>query len=219
MTISNEFINKLTKEGLKKPFPRPHIVAIKWLVLMTIYFAVLVSFSGFRPDILEKFNQSLYLIELFSMLLTAIVAAYAASFLALPDSNQKSWIRFLPFVPLAFLTGILVRGIYTSEALSLTECLKLGYYQCILHIMLYSILPAVMMFYTIQKAAPIKCCWAGSMAGLSVASFGYVALRLISKSDDPTLLLVWHFLPVLMIVMIGMILGKIFLGRIWYENR
>lgn len=217
MTISNEFINKLTKEGLKKPFPRPQIVAMKWLVLMAIYFAVLVSFSGFRPDILEKLGQSLYLVELFSMLLTAIIAAYAASFLALPDSNQKSWIRFLPFIPLAFLTGILVRGIYTSDALSLTECLKLGYYQCIIHIVFYSILPGIMMFYTIQKAAPVKCCWAGSMAGLSVASFGYIALRLISKSDDPTSLLVWHFLPVLMIVMIGMMLGKLFLGRIWHS--
>jgi hypothetical protein len=75
------------------------------------------------------------------------------------------------------------------------------------------------MFYTIQKAAPIKCCFAGAMAGLSAGSFGYVALRLISdKSDDATSLLIWHFLPVVGVVLISMMFGKIFLGKIWRKN-
>ena len=106
--------------------------------------------------------------------ITAIMAAWAASWLALPDTNQKSWVRFLPFIPLAFLMGVLVHGMFTTSTLTLTECLKMGRYDCILRIIIYSLLPAGLMFYTIQKAAPVRCCWAGTMAGLSVASFGYI---------------------------------------------
>lgn len=215
MTVSNEFINKLTQEGLKPVFPNPQIIAIRWLILIICYFALLISFSGFRPDILEKISQPLYLFEFGFMLLTGVLATYAASFLALPDSNQKSWIRFIPFIPLAFLIGILVGGIFSKNFITLTECLRSGHYECFIHVILYSILPTMMMFYTIHKAAPINYCWAGSMAGLSSASFGYIALRLVEKSDEPSMLLVWHFFPVVVVVMIGMMIGKIYLSRIW----
>lgn len=213
---NSEFINKLAGEGLKKDkFPSPHVVAAKWLILIVIYFTLLTVFSGFRADILEKITQPLYLIELFSILLVAIASSYAASYLALPDDNQVSWIRFLPFIPLIFLMGILVCGMCSPSSMTIMECIKMGQYHCIIHIALYGILPGALMFYTIEKAAPIKCCWAGSMAGLSVASFGYITLRLTSNGDDPALLFVWNFLPIFVIVMIGMMLGKIFLSHIW----
>lgn len=212
---TNDFIATLAKEGARKAFPSPSKVTIGWLLAIIAYFGLLIAFYGFRPDMAQKITQPVYLTELLGMTVTAIMAAWAASWLALPDTNQKSWVRFLPFIPLAFLMGMLVYGMFTNSALTLTECLKMGRYDCILRIVIYSLLPAGLMFYTIQKAAPVRCCWAGSMAGLSVASFGYILLRLIGKSDDPTQLLVWHFLPVFLIMAIGMMIGKTYLGRIW----
>lgn len=212
---TNDFITTLAKEGAKKPFPTPSKVVVIWLAAMTTYFAALVTFYGFRPDIAEKIAQPVYLTELLGITLTAIMAAWAASWLALPDTNQKSWVRFLPFIPLAFLMGILVHGMFTTSTLTLSECLKMGRYDCIFRIIIYSLLPGGLMFYTIQKAAPVRCCWAGSMAGLSVASFGYILLRLVDSSDDPAQLLVWHFLPIFLMMAIGMVVGQVYLGRIW----
>ncbi|PIR38818.1 MAG: hypothetical protein COV35_05465 [Alphaproteobacteria bacterium CG11_big_fil_rev_8_21_14_0_20_39_49] len=212
---TEDFIATLAKEGARKPFPRPSKVMLGWLLAVTAYFGLLIAFYGFRPDMAEKLTQPVYLLEVIGMAITAIMVAWAASWLALPDTNQKSWVRFLPFIPLAFLMGMLVYGMFTNSELTLAECLKLGRYDCIVGIVLYSLLPGGLMFYTIQKAAPARCCWAGTMAGLSVASFGYILLRLIGISDDPTQLLVWHFLPVFMIMAIGMMIGKVYLGRIW----
>jgi len=212
---TEDFIATLAKEGARKPFPRPSKVMFGWILAIFAYFGLLLAFYGFRPDMTEKLTQPVYLVEIIGMVVTAVMAAWAASCLALPDTNQKSWVRFLPFIPLAFLMGMLVYGMFTNSTLTLSECLKLGRYDCIVRIVLYSLLPGGLMFYTIQKAAPVRCCWAETMAGLSVASFGYILLRLIGKSDDPTQLLVWHFLPVFLMMAIGMMIGKLYLGRIW----
>ncbi len=212
---TNDFIATLALEGSGKPFPRSSYVMIGWLAAITSYFGVIVAFYGFRPDMAEKLAQPVYITELLGMAATAIMAAWAASWLALPDTNQKSWIRFLPFIALAFTMGILVHGMFTTSSLTFIECLKMGRYDYIVRIIIYSLLPGGLMFYTIQKAAPVRCCWAGSMAGLSVASFCYILLRLIGESDDPTQLFVWHFLPVFLIMAIGMIVGQTYLGRIW----
>ena len=77
------------------------------------------------------------------------------------------------------------------------------------------ILPGIMMFVVMQKQAATKCCWAGSMAALSVVSFAYILLRLTCETDAPIILAIWHFLPALVVVMSGMIIGKVFLGKAW----
>lgn len=210
---TDAFISQLAAGGAHKPMPRPLAVAGKWLGLLAVYFVVVTFFSGFRPDIAVKWTQPLYLMELTGMFATAVTAAIAASFLALPDIGQRPWIRFVPFVPLIILAGWLLHGITAGNAMPLIECIKMQRYQCIWLLMLFSILPGIFMFVTIQKAAPTRCCWAGSMAGLSVSSFGYILLRLISVSDDPTLLLVWHFIPVMLVTIIGMVAGKFYLRR------
>jgi len=212
---TEDFITTLVKEGARKPFPKPSKVTLGWLLTITAYFWLVVAFYGTRPDMSVKLTQPVYLTEILVMTITAIMAAWAASWLALPDADQKSWLRFLPFIPLAFLMGMLVYGMFTNSTLTLSECLKLGRYDCIMRIVLYSLLPCGFMFYSIQKAAPVRCCWAGTMAGLSIASFGYILLRIIGRSDDPTQLLVWNFLPVFLMMAIGMVIGQSYLGRIW----
>lgn len=207
------FISKLAAGGAHKPMPHPLAVAGKWLLALLVYFVAVTAFSGLRTDIAVKLGQPLYLVELTGMLATAMTAAVAASFLALPDVGQRPWIRFVPFLPLMMLAGWLLHGMAAGNAMPLIECIKMQRYQCIFLLMLFSILPGIFMFITIQRAAPTRCCWAGSMAGLSVASFGYILLRLVSDSDDPTQLIVWHFIPVMLVTMIGMISGKLFLGR------
>lgn len=211
MKISEEFIHNLAKEGAKKPFENPYLLGTKWFLLLTIYFAALVLFYGHRSDLLEKINQPAFLIEIIFLILTVITATFAASFLALPDLNQKPYIRFLPLIPLAFLSLMLIYGIFNFSTISFVECLKSGHSVCFTHLIFYSIIPALIMFWKVKKAAPIKFYWSGLMIGLAVASFGYLMLRLVEKSDEPELLLMWHFVPIFVIMIMGMIAGKILL--------
>lgn len=214
MNIDN-LITKISQEGAKKPLPNPMKVTVKWLLLMVLYFVVLASFSGLRPDILVKLLQPLFLFELVMILTLGVVCAYVASVLALPDSAQKPWIRFVPFVFLTCLLAILAYQIWTTKTLPLADCLKLGNYQCIMHIIFYAIMPAIVMFVMIKKAAPIKCCWLGSVVGLCVASFSYAMMRLVEASDDPSTLAVWHLVPVFLMIAGGVMIGEMVFGKIW----
>lgn len=215
--IDEGFIEKLSDEGAKKPISNPHFVVLKWFCFMVLYFIAILSFEGVRDDLGQKFTENFFQLEIFVMLIVVVTSSYAASFLALPDDNQNSWIRFLPFVPLLAVFGMIIYGIvFNSESLSLLECMRLKRFDCIIHVMFYSIFPAFLMFYMIQKSAPIRCNFVGALAGLSSSSLGYVMLRFTTqRSEDPTSLLIWHFVPVLLIVGICVMVGKIFLKNIW----
>jgi hypothetical protein len=200
-------ILKLVKEGPKKALSSPTYTLLNWIFLIIIYLSIVIYFKGIRDDLNFKITQSLFLIEIFLMLLLALSSALSASMLALPDVNQKAWIRFLPLIPLVIFTTLLAYSTFATSALSMIECILLSRFDCVFYIIFFSIVRASIMFYSIQKAAPIYCCWAGSMAGLSAASFGYILLRIIDPSDDPFQLIIWHFLPVILIMIIGMLLG------------
>lgn len=212
---TNELIAQLAREGAHKPAPPPARILVSWLGFMILYFFVLLAIHGLRSDIGQKLQQSLYLSEILLMLAIALLSALAASWLSLPDANQKAWIRFVPLLPLGAFAGMLIYGMLTTSALTLSQCLQLARYDCVIRIILYGLLPGGIMFSVTSRAAPTRCCWAGSMIGLSVASLGYILLRLVDPSDDPTQLIIWHFLPVLFMTVIGMMLGGWLLGRVW----
>ena len=109
--IDKNFINTLANEGSKAAFIKPSVIVAKWLGITLLYFIGIAIFTGPRFDVVSKLGQPLYLTELVLIILVGITAAIASSFLALPDSNQRPWIRFVPFFPLAFSIGILARGI------------------------------------------------------------------------------------------------------------
>lgn len=211
---TEEFITNLADTGAKKPLPHPLHIAGLWLAGIIAYFVISIEFLGFRPDIAVKLHQPLYWVELVAALATGIAAVFAASWLALPDVGQRSWVRFLPFLPMALLITVLGVGIVHYNAmLSLADCLRAGRYDCLMYIVLFSVLPAIVMFVTIEKAAPVRCCWAGSMAALAAASFGYIIPRLNDINDNPIHLVIWFFIPVMLITMIGMISGKFYFKR------
>jgi hypothetical protein len=210
---TENLIQRLATAGPRKPLAHPVITAGKWLLAVSMYVIVIAVFSDVRPDLGMKRHQPMFVMELVGMLATSVTAALAASWLALPDVGQRPWIRYLPFLPLLLLAVMLLEEMGPADAIPLIECVKLQRYDCIIRIVLFSLLPAAWLFGTIQRAAPTRCCWAGSMAALSVASFGYILLRLVDPNDDPSQLIVWHFLPVLIVTMIGMAVGRVYFRR------
>ena len=211
---TEDFIKNITQEGARKPFPAPYKVILIWILTIIVYFSALLTFYGFRPDIAEKITGPAYLFEIIIMFITMILSICASAWLALPDINQKSWIRFIPLITFSFLIIVLLYGVITNGTVSLTECLRVQHYDCIILVVMYSLIPGGIIFYTMQKAASLHSSWAGAMAGLAASSSGYILLRLIEESDDPGQLIVWHVLPVIFVMFISMILGKSYLCRI-----
>jgi len=210
---TSDLISRLAHEGAPKAAPKASAVVLRLLMLVTTYFVLLLVVHGLRDDIGHKLQQSLFLTEVLLMFSVVLLSALAAGWLSLPDINQKPWIRFVPLAPLGLFVGLLIYGMWSFSTLTLSECLQLGRFDCVVRIILYGLLPGGIMFYVTAKAAPTRCCWAGSMIGLCVAALGYILLRLVDPSDDPMQLVVWHFLPVIFMTVVGMATGRWLLGR------
>jgi hypothetical protein len=210
---ANELIASLAAEGAKKPLPHPLVQAVKWFGWMMVYFVAAAWLVEVRSDLSEKWLQPHYLVELGIITLGAVLSLVAASFLSLPDVGQRAWIRFLPLLPFVVIAGILLQNSASGDGLTLAECLRSGEYECMIYIVVFSILPAIGMFTAISRAAPTHRYWAGAMAGLSASSFGYLSLRLVDPHDDATMMIVWHYIPMLCIVLCCMLAGKVFFRR------
>ncbi|MEZ5690300.1 MAG: NrsF family protein [Rickettsiales bacterium] len=210
---TDSLIDKLSVEKLEPPLPDPIIMASKWIFVTITYFAFITVFFGLRSDIAIKIRESDYIFDVSVMFIAATSAMIAASFLALPDSGQKGWVRFIPLIPTLIIAFFLIKGVTHENSMSMMDCLKKKEYECMASILIFSSIMGVFIFAAIRKAAPTLCCWAGSMAALSIASFSYIMLRLIDIHDDPMVLMIWHFIPVFIVTVAGMFLGKIFLKR------
>jgi hypothetical protein len=212
MTI-DDMISGLAKEGAKKRFPSPLKILLGWAVLLLLYTVGVLVYFPIRPDFGEVLKRLSFLVQLGIAIVMVVSAAVSASYLALPDSNQKSWVRLLPLWPFILLMGMLIVAVAALGSAGLAGCLEMQQVVCAKAVFLFSALPSIVMMYTIQRAAPIHYFWAASMAGLAGSGIGYVFLLLIEPHENPAHLLIWHFLPVLFTMLVAISLGKFVLGR------
>lgn len=206
---TEQFISRLVEEGAKKPLPHPMKQTMLWLLGAFAYLGVLAIYTGFRDDIVEQLSSAAVNLELVLLLGMTASAAMAAFCLSRPDSHQKPWIKYLPF---GFLVAwALVAFAGSAGDLQLADfrnAMTLQQSVCAQHIVLISIPPGIAMFFILRMGATIRCCWAGSMAAWSVTAVTYMLMRLIEKNDDPAHLIVWHVLPIVLICIAGMMIGR-----------
>lgn len=206
---TEQFISQLVEEGAQKPLPHPMKQTLMWLLAAFVYLGVLALYFGFRGDIADQLSNAFIDLELVLLLGMAVSAAMAAFCLSRPDGYQKPWIKYIPF---AFLIPWIIVAFGGSagdlQLADFLQSMSLDQFSCTQHIVLISTPPAIAMFFILRKGATIRCCWAGSMAAWSVTAFVYMLMRLIEQNDDPAHLLVWHAVPIVLICMVGMMIGK-----------
>jgi len=188
-----------------KPAPHPFLLSLKWMGAAAIYLAVSLAFSGLRPDWFERLHNTWFVAELLALLGIFIVTSLSAALLAFPDLHQKRALVFAPVLP--FLVFLLVM-FFAWRADSPPAALPVHSFECTIGIMLMALLPAVWTFYSMRSYASTHSQWAGGVALLSAFSVGALWLRLHEANDSISHVIVWHYLPMLVIGLIGMWLGK-----------
>ncbi|MGE3713884.1 MAG: NrsF family protein [Alphaproteobacteria bacterium] len=210
---TEQFLSHLEQQGAAKPLPHPLLVAVRWVVLLLLYMLLVLAITTIRPDIDNKLTEVWFVAELAIMLATSCAAIFSASYLALPDCGQKPWLRFAPLLSITIMLVALAFFMMQPGAMTLSECLRAGEYDCIVHLIVFSIVPVLLLFAALSKSAPVLNGWAGAMIGLAAGSMGYTILRLTEASDDAIILAVWHMLPVAVITGCCVLIGRSILGR------
>jgi hypothetical protein len=67
-----------------------------------------------------------------------------------------------------------------------------------------------MLFY-MKKGATTNYDFSGFMLGLSAVSFSYLTLRLIEPNDVISHIILWHYVPMMVAIIVAVFVGRIFL--------
>ena len=212
--VNEEFIKNLAKQGAKKPIYQPQKQMLLWTMVMIFYASLIFIFLGFRADLSQKIQDIFFDLEIFLILATSVSAAFAASFLALPDLNQKPMIKKIPFIFLFLLCAVIARQYFMKGSSVVDEICGGANYQCALAIVIFAIIPSLIFFVILYRAATLNSALAGFMIGLCGGSFSYVLLRLVHSTEDVTHLFMWHFIPVFFVTIISTIIAKLVVKRI-----
>lgn len=206
---TDDLIQLFVREGAARPLRHPVQQTMLWVGGLLVYLMILLLMAGFRPDILTRLGVPGFWLELVLLFLLGVSASISAFCMSRPDGMQWPWSRYLPF-PLMLLWALVAfvgaRG--QIDINNLWHSMTLGQFDCPWHILLFSAVPAIVIFMLIRMGAAIRYHWAGMMATLSVTSFAYLFMRLVENNDNPAHLIVWHALPILLLCIIGMFAGR-----------
>lgn len=209
MANIDDLVARLAQDAAAvKPAPHPYMLSLKWTIAAAIYIAVSLALSGPRPDLLERFHSAWFAAEIVALLGIFIVTSLSTALLAFPDLHQKRRLAFAPVVPFILF---LVFMFFAWLADNPPSPLPVHSFECTLGITLMALLPAAWAFYSLRKYASTHYRLAGSAALLSAFSVGALWLRLHEATDSIAHLIEWHYLPMLVMGVGGLWLGKVLL--------
>jgi len=164
---------------------------------------------GIRPDIMSRVQDPVFILELTLVTAFAASAGAACLWLAVPGGDHV-WARRLPWA-----LFVLLLGYWGWQLASLPMAAILEYRQvfteCVVELLLLTLVPGILLFFMMRRAATTHYFLAGSLGALAVAGFSYLCLRLAEPTDDLMHLLLWHFIPTLLVGLMGVLAGRLFL--------
>jgi len=206
MADINKLIGELAQEVITvKPAPHPFILSTKWMAGAAAYLALALLISGTRADLMAKFQEPLFALEVAALLGLFVATSISAALLSYPDMHQMRHVAYTPFATLALLVLVMLLA-WRADVPPVPS--PIHGFQCTIELTLLSLLPIAWMFYAMRKFASTHLRWAGSIALLFAFSIGALWLRLAEQTDSTMHLIQWHYLPVIAFGIAGLWLGK-----------
>jgi len=206
MAKIDNLVARLAQEATPvKLAPHPFMLSLQWLGGGATYLALALAFSGLRPDLPERLHQPWFFAEIVSLAGLFVVTSMSAAVLAFPDAHQKRVLALAPFGMFALFLTIVF---FAWRADIPPAPFPVHSIECTLSITLMGLCPATMVLYSIRKYACTHYRFAGSIALLCAFSLGALWLRLHEMNNAVMHVIEWHYLPMLIIQIVGVWLGK-----------
>ncbi|MDD2701184.1 MAG: DUF1109 domain-containing protein [Sideroxydans sp.] len=201
-----QLVQQLSSEATTiRPAPSPWVLSLKWAGTALIYLLVALAASGLRPDLAQAVQQPLYVAELLLLLLILLATTFGSALLAFPDLHQK---RKLVYAPAVFVAMFMLLMTFAWLTDTPPAPFPVHSFECTLDITFVSLIPAALAFWVLQTYASTYPHWAGSFALLAAFSVGAIWLRLYEVNDSILHVLQWHYLPMIMVGLIGYLAGR-----------
>lgn len=206
-------INELVSNHSKiDPIASIKMRFFKWILICGLCLGAGISMLGLREDWTTLFASPILLIQNFFILAGIFVAGIFAIKLSVPDTtNKKSGISLLYI--LAGLWTLILFSIGLLNHASLDELSKFGF-GCIRDIVIIGIIPGVTLFAYIRQGVVLEQKLAGVMSMIAAFGIGAFGVQYTCHNDGALHILVWHFLPILILGGTGVMIGKKFIKKL-----
>ena len=207
--ISNELIHSLAAS--LKPVT---VLKYSWkeysVALLAGLFSVLagIALSGIRPDIQNVVLSASFITQSIALLVLAILSTVSALQMSIP-SLKKPLSQKIAVVTLFFWTVTILYLLLNSNS----PFAGWGF-ACAREIALSSIAPAAILFILTRKSVILDRLSSGWLILSAGAAYGALATQFSCSMSDPLHLLIWHALPVFLIGLIGMAVGKLIIKKL-----
>ncbi|MCB0354464.1 MAG: DUF1109 domain-containing protein [Bdellovibrionales bacterium] len=197
--------------------PAPPVRArfFAWMAISCICLSVGVVFAHPRRDLQELITDPMFLVEAISIISTALFAGLTALILSVPGlSFGKAKRAFLWSVigwVISFTIAVSYRISFSPQNM---QHFTHGFL-CSRTLILFSLVPAVALFGLVRIASPQQMYAAGFFLLLSAGLIGTLGVELTCPSDDFLHIVIFHFLPPVVLGAVGMVVGRRFLQRKW----
>jgi len=204
---TEDLIQTLAADAPVQRLPHPVWRAMIWLAISTVYVLGFAAIMGLRPDIVAKLAEPRFLIEVGAAYLTSMMAAAAAFCAGCP--GRPIWERFAPLPFLVVWLASLGEGCWRDWLHSGPDGVVLQPdLFCFPMILAISIVPALLIFLMVRRAAPIAPITTTALATLAAAALAAAALRLFHTQDASLMVLVWQFGSVALLAGIAALFGQ-----------
>lgn len=208
MKKTEELINSLSKDLRPvRPIESLWKRIFRWICVALASLLVSIALLGTRENLGIAVRDGMWWLHTILMALLAISSAISAFVFSVPGKDRSKVIRWAPlFSLLAWALAVFGGAFQSSQGAGVgLMCLK--------DIMVIGAIPGMALFVMIMQGVVFKRPLAGVYCFLAIAALGSLGTQFICMSDSPLHLLVWHFLPVFLLGLIGSFVGKFLFKR------
>lgn len=204
MTIEN-LITNLANSKIKEPLPSPLKTTLCAVSFLAIYLVILLEFFGLRNDIFIELKNGKFILELALNILVIVAAIVAISHLRLPNINKNQKIIFALIAIFLMFSALICLDFHDNKSQEM--CGGEGY-QCLLGIILFSLLPMLFLAAILRRGVMTNYAASFIAIGISGGCFAYLVERLANSVEDRIHLIIWHFMPIFLVILLSAFLVK-----------
>ncbi|MCB0319289.1 MAG: DUF1109 family protein [Bdellovibrionales bacterium] len=202
----NELIDRLCEdlEPTRARLSLP-LRIVCWVATVFIITALGILKAQSRADFSDLLNNTEYLIEGTLLLVAGISSGILVLFLSVPGWRTKKLVLTVIITGLIWISSIAATLIFQGSDVQGLSTAGLG---CSEHILLFSLIPAVILTALLRLGSPLRAHITGALIFLSSGILTILLFQFTCASRHPAHLLLYHTLPVGLLTLIGWILGK-----------
>ena len=165
-----------------------------------------VALIGLRSDLHAVVHGEMFMLETLLIAFAAVFSAASAFVLSVPRSERQMRHKLMALAPVMFWIMYLVfeqlsGGVRSEDVIPMAA-------GCAGKVGIFGIVPGIVIFFMIRQAAPTDLGWSGFLASVAVLSVGCMTLQFVCPDYGALHVLLWHALPILVLGLGGIFLGK-----------